>query len=334
MADQPIPEKGFAWLSAPGSAALALLWVSQPLFAQLFNQPLTGHHRLLVWRDAGGVTVDQMLAWGGSGGVWLSLHGGPATRAAAELALTQAGGCPVSVPSLWEAAHALQAQALADLPLAAGTLGAQLVLACLEHGTNALAHARALGAEQRRELGRAWAEARYIYQPPRVQLWGPVNAGKSSLLNALCGDNLAATGQEPGLTRDVIEGQCEHEGFVLRLFDAPGVNHGGGALNNAATELAERWRAQADLTLELVPPGHRPLGVGGMVVHSRADEGPGAPEPGVSVNLPASLTRLTHELVQHFIGRLMALPAHLRLALPRALVARLAAGEDLSAIHP
>lgn len=332
MAPQTSTQLGFAWLTAPGSAALALLWLTPPLFAQLFNRPLTEAHRLIHWRSYRGAEIDQVLAWRGSDGFWLSLHGGPATRAAAETALAEAGACPLPVPNLWEAPHRLQQEALADLPQAAGALGARLVLACVEQGRAALDHARTLPPAELHGLAQAWAEARFLYQPPRVQLWGPVNAGKSSLLNALCGRDLAATGEEPGLTRDVIEGQCEHEGFALRLFDAPGVNHGGGALNDAATQLAERWRAQADLTLELVPPGRRPLGVGGMVVHSRADQWPAAPQPAVSVNDTASLTRLKHDLCSHFIGRLLALPAHLQVALPRAMVLRLAAGEDPAAV--
>jgi tRNA modification GTPase len=161
-----------------------------------------------------------------------------------------------------------------------------------------------------------------------VQLWGPVNAGKSSLLNALCGDTLAAEGPEPGLTRDVIEGRMEHQGFVLRLFDAPGTGHDESPLNVAAAQLAEQWRREADLTLELVPPGSATLGVGQLVVYSRADEDPTARKPGVSVRNPASLVALKQTLLGHFIGRLLALPESLRIALPPAMLARLASAPD------
>lgn len=318
---------GFAWLTPPATSALALLWVSDVLFHKLFRRFLTGEPSLLLWRLPDGQLVDEVLAWRGSGGCLLSLHGGPGTRAAAESALTGAGGCLQTVPDLWESRHALVADALTDLPHIHGALGAQLLLRCVQCGPEALAELETMPPPQAHATRAAWAEASHLYAPPRVQLWGPVNAGKSSLLNALCGESLAATGPEPGLTRDRIEGRCEQDGFVMRIFDAPGTGFADQGVDRAAVAQAETLRRESDLTLELVPPGASPTGAGEVVVFSRSDQDPQARTPAVSVNDPGQLAVLKQTLAGHFIGRLLALPPGLRLALPRVWLARLARGD-------
>ncbi|MBE7492474.1 MAG: 50S ribosome-binding GTPase [Planctomycetes bacterium] len=312
----------YHWLSSPGSAALALLWLSRPLFAHLFHKPLT-EPRLVVWRHEH-EEIDRALAWPGGDGCVLSLHGGAATRAGAQAALQAAGACPQSVPNLWETTDPLARQAFASLPAIQGELGAKLLLACATHGQAAWRHYAQLSPEKQKQLAHAWAQAEHLYQLPRIQLWGVVNAGKSSLLNALCGQTLAAAGPEPGLTRDVIEGRLEHAGFVLRLFDAPGTGHGGDELDHTALALAERWRAQADLTLELVPPGAVARCPGALVVYSQSDRDPQRRQPGISVHDADSLTRLKQVLVEHFVGALLALPPALRVAWPPEQLAEIA----------
>lgn len=317
---------GFAWLTPPANSALALLWVSEGMFHKLFRRFLTGVPTRLLWRQPDGQLIDEVLVWRGSGGCLLSLHGGPGTRAAAESALTGAGGCPQTVPDLWESRHALVAAALADLPHIQGALGAQLLLHCVQRGPEALAELEAMPPRQAQITRAAWAEAGHLYAPPRVQLWGPVNAGKSSLLNALCGESLAATGPEPGLTRDRIEGRCEQDGFVMRIFDAPGAGFAAQDVDRAAAAQAEALRRESELTLELVPPGASPTGAGDVVVFSRSDQDPQARTPAVSVNDAGQLAALKQTLAGHFIGRLLALPPGLRLALPRSWLGHLAPG--------
>jgi GTPase Era involved in 16S rRNA processing len=148
----------------------------------------------------------------------------------------------------------------------------------------------------------------------------------------LCGETLAAVGPQAGLTRDVIEGSFETGGLVVRVLDAPGQPENESALDAAAYALARQWRAEADLTLELVPPGRAPSGEATMVVFSRADEDPAARTPGISAGDKARVALLRREIGEHFIGRLMALPEVLRIALPRALLAELSRNPDARAV--
>ena len=64
-----------------------------------------------------------------------------------------------------------------------------------------------------------------------VALAGAVNAGKSSMLNALCGKNRALVCDLPGTTRDFLEEWIQIEGLPIRLCDTAGLR----SHNNADT---------------------------------------------------------------------------------------------------
>jgi len=56
-----------------------------------------------------------------------------------------------------------------------------------------------------------------------VVFYGPSNAGKSTLFNAMAGADKAIVSHVPGTTRDYIEAQIEIDGIQLRLTDTAGV---------------------------------------------------------------------------------------------------------------
>ncbi len=58
---------------------------------------------------------------------------------------------------------------------------------------------------------------------PTVVLWGLPNAGKSTLLNALCGRCQAIVSDVVGTTRDPVETTVEIQGKALRLIDTAGL---------------------------------------------------------------------------------------------------------------
>ena len=60
-------------------------------------------------------------------------------------------------------------------------------------------------------------------RPVRVTIVGRPNAGKSTLVNALIGEDRMITGPEPGLTRDSVSTDVTIEGRDLRLFDTAGL---------------------------------------------------------------------------------------------------------------
>jgi GTPase len=59
--------------------------------------------------------------------------------------------------------------------------------------------------------------------PIRVAIVGRPNAGKSTLVNALIGEDRMIVGPEPGLTRDSISTDVTWAGRTIRLFDTAGL---------------------------------------------------------------------------------------------------------------
>jgi len=69
----------------------------------------------------------------------------------------------------------------------------------------------------------AHARSRPLREGETVVLTGPVNAGKSSLLNALVGRERAIVCDAPGTTRDFLEEQVDLDGLPVRLVDTAGL---------------------------------------------------------------------------------------------------------------
>jgi GTPase len=59
--------------------------------------------------------------------------------------------------------------------------------------------------------------------PIRIAIVGRPNAGKSTLVNALLGEERMITGPEPGLTRDAVSTDFIWAGRPVRLFDTAGL---------------------------------------------------------------------------------------------------------------
>ncbi len=60
-------------------------------------------------------------------------------------------------------------------------------------------------------------------RPIRVAIVGRPNAGKSTLVNTLLGEERMITGPEPGLTRDSVSTDTAWAGRAIRLFDTAGL---------------------------------------------------------------------------------------------------------------
>ncbi len=79
-------------------------------------------------------------------------------------------------------------------------------------------------------------------KPLRVAIVGRPNAGKSTLVNALLGEDRMITGPEPGLTRDSVASDITWNGQVFKLFDTAGLRR-----RAKITELAEKLSASDTL---------------------------------------------------------------------------------------
>ena len=62
-----------------------------------------------------------------------------------------------------------------------------------------------------------------LSKPLRIAVLGRPNAGKSTLLNRILGEDRLLTGPEPGITRDSIGLENEWRGRRLKLFDTAGL---------------------------------------------------------------------------------------------------------------
>jgi len=92
-------------------------------------------------------------------------------------------------------------------------------------------------------------------------LAGRPNSGKSSLFNALVGEERAIVTDVPGTTRDAIEAVVSLGGFPFRLVDTAGLRRGAGAVEGLGIEVARRYLARADLVLFCVEAGRDALTV-------------------------------------------------------------------------
>ncbi len=111
---------------------------------------------------------------------------------------------------------------------------------------------KGLWAEFHVELRRAEA-ARWLQGGIRIALAGRPNAGKSTLFNALAGEDRAIVTEVPGTTRDILEVTCEWRGLPLRLFDTAGLRRTEDRVESLGVARVHPILAQADLILHLTP---------------------------------------------------------------------------------
>jgi tRNA modification GTPase len=93
--------------------------------------------------------------------------------------------------------------------------------------------------------------ARLRLHGARVVLYGPPNAGKSSLFNALVGVERALVDARPGTTRDTIELSSQPDGVALTWVDTAGVRDTDDRVERAGTERARAEVLHADVVLWL-----------------------------------------------------------------------------------
>jgi tRNA modification GTPase len=147
-----------------------------------------------------------------------------------------------------------------------------------------------------------------------VAIVGAPNAGKSSLLNALAGRDVAIVSARAGTTRDVIEVHLDLAGCPVILADTAGLRETDDEIEAEGVRRARARAAAADLTVALFDATTAPddatralVGPETIVVRSKADLG--APLGGIG-GLPVSartgaglaelLARLTMAVTDRF----------------------------------
>ncbi len=273
----------------------------------------------------------------------LHLHGGRAILAAVSAALLAGGARPADPGEFTRRAFLagkmdlLEAEAVADL-VAAETQsqrlqalqqlqGTQSRLVCgwSERLKRALAFQEALidfpdedlpaGVERQliadlqgllqelKEHIRSSASGQRLRDGLTFAIVGPPNVGKSSLLNALAGRDVAIVSPTPGTTRDPLEASLELAGIPVTLIDTAGLRETTDPVEAEGVRRARARADMADLVLHVVEAGTADAGeaprAGALLVVNKTDLAAAPPGAvGVSVKTGAGLMELEALLAQ------------------------------------
>jgi tRNA modification GTPase len=328
--DAAAQEPWAALLTPPGRGALAVVGIAgtgavavvERLFAARGGRPLVdrdpGSIAFGTWRPTG---EDVVVTLAEGGRVEVHGHGG---FAAAEgvLASLDAVGVRRGTWREWTALTVrgpAAREALLLLPRAGGPAAARMLArqaaGLLDREFERIDAARAAGdhAAARRMAERLLAAARVglrLVQPWRVVLAGDVNAGKSSLMNAIVGHGRSIVSSVPGTTRDVVTARTVLDGWEFDLVDVAGTRADAtSAVERAGIAGALAARESADLVLRVVPADALPSegatpGPNELVVVTKADLVPGVSLAGAVVTSAvtnAGLDTLVATIVDHLV---------------------------------
>jgi tRNA modification GTPase len=292
--------------------------------------------------------------------VELALHGGRAVLAAASAALIAAGARPAEPGEFSRRAFfngrldLLQAEAIADLIAAETEAQRRLAL----HGADAL-HEACVDWRERLRLIMARQEALIDFPdedlPPEVEqnllagiealrteivaaiaaapaaqrlreglefvILGPPNAGKSTLLNALAGADIAIVSEIPGTTRDAIGVKLDLGGIPVHLMDTAGLRDTADVIEAEGVKRAYAKADEADFIIAVAAAPKpvfpaTPAGVEVMRLVTKADLGGEITGDAISVKTGAGMDALLGYLTEA-AGRLTDTAGAAALARPR-----------------
>lgn len=159
-----------------------------------------------------------------------------------------------------------------------------------------------------------------------VAIIGRPNAGKSTLLNALAGRDVAITSEHAGTTRDVIEVRMDLNGLPVTVLDTAGIRQTKDDVEEIGVQRALQRAKGADLRVFLTVSGQESLGVvpepDDISVVAKADLNPTAEGFRVSGKTLEGVDQLVQKisdvLVQRSSGAATAMRERHRIAIQSA----------------
>ena len=152
-------------------------------------------------------------------------------------------------------------------------------------------------------LADSFAAGKAIKEGIKVAIAGATNAGKSTLLNRLLGEEKAIVSNIHGTTRDIIEDTAEINGLLFRFIDTAGIRSTSDPIEQIGIDRARKAISTADITLWLVdasnptlPPTDDPKT---LIIYNKTDLTP-APDGAISISAlnDSDLNKLTDELTR------------------------------------
>ena len=101
-------------------------------------------------------------------------------------------------------------------------------------------------------LAASFKEGNMIKNGVPVAIVGPANAGKSTLLNALLGEERAIVTDIPGTTRDTIEETLNINGILFRFIDTAGIRESSDTVEKIGIERTFRKISEAEVVISLL----------------------------------------------------------------------------------
>ena len=112
--------------------------------------------------------------------------------------------------------------------------------------------------DQMESMVRSADNGKIVTEGIKTVILGKPNAGKSSLMNVLVGEERAIVTDIAGTTRDILEEQIRLHGITLNVIDTAGIRETEDIVEQIGVSRARQMADQADLIIYVVD-GSRPL---------------------------------------------------------------------------